>query len=55
MNKYVKVEVNVYIDDSVDWDVDSYFGAEFCRVVNGGVDSDDDDEVRISDNEGVEL
>ena len=51
----MKNEVNVNIDDSVDWDVDSNVGYEVGMIVNGWVDSDVDDEVRISDNEGFEL
>ena len=43
------------IDESVDWDVDSNICDEVGRYVNEGVDSDVDDELRISDNEGFEL
>ena len=43
------------IDESVDWDVDINICDEVVRYVNEGVDSDVDDELRISDNEGFEL
>ena len=55
INKYVKDEVNVNIDESADWDVDSNICAKSGRGVNEGIDSDVDYEVRRSDNEIFEL
>ena len=43
------------IDDILYLDVDSNVGDEVGRCVTGWVDSDVDDEVRSSDNEGFEL
>ena len=43
------------IDDSVYWDDDINVVVEAGRGGSGGVDSGVDDEVRSSDNEGVEL
>ena len=51
----MKNEVNVNIDDSLDWDVDNNVGDEVGRGVTWWVDSDVYDEVRNSDNEVFEL
>ena len=51
---FVKYEVNMKIDDSIDWYIDRSVGTEAGRGNNCGVDSDVGDEVGGGDGERVQ-
>ena len=53
VDRYVKDEADVNIDESVYCDVDRSVFYEVVRGINGGVDSDIDAEVGIVDGELV--